>query len=72
MSLPKYKEISSLSAQEIEEEICKLQKNLFELRIKQRKERISNQKQSPHFFRHAKHRVAQLKFRYLLILKEKL
>ena len=60
MSLPKYKELDSLTnVVDIDNEIFLLQKNLFDLRIK----RSTNQTSKPHLFTHTKRRIAQLKFK---------
>ena len=57
MSLPKFKELNNLNTLvEIEQEILLLQKNLFDLRIKQ----LTNQKVQFHLFSHYKRRIAQL------------
>ena len=65
MSLPKYKDLDNVTLQTIDQEICLLQKNLFDLRIK----RATNQSVKPHLFRHAKRRIAQLNFKKALLLK---
>ena len=66
MSLPKYKELDSLTnVVDVEKEIFILQKNLFDLRIK----RSTSQTVKPHLFAHAKRRIAQLKFKKSLLLK---
>ena len=66
MSLPKYNELENLTnVEEINKEIFILQKNLFDLRIK----RSTSQTVKPHLFIHAKHRIAQLKFKKALLLK---
>jgi len=66
MSLPKYSELTSLlSADEIDQEIFLLQKELFDLRIKQSKK----QSIKGHFFIHKKRRIAQLKFKKFSLLK---
>ena len=58
MSLPKYKDLNSLSnVEEIDQEIFILQKNLFDLRIK----KSTSQNLKPHLFLHTKRRLAQLK-----------
>jgi|TARA_B110000240_G_C13485579_1_gene447233 large subunit ribosomal protein L29 len=60
MTLPKYKELESIQTEaEIDQEIFILQKSLFDLRIK----RSTNQTIKPHLFKHAKRRIAQLKFK---------
>ena len=66
MSLPKYKDVISLtSLVEIEKEIFMLQKNLFDLRIK----KSTSQTVKPHSYIHAKRRIAQLKFKKSSLLK---
>jgi len=66
MSLSKYKDVISLTnLVEIEEEIFKLQKSLFDSRIK----KSTNQTVEPHTFMHKKRRIAQLKFRKSSLLK---
>ena len=68
MSLPKYKDLNSLSnVEEIDQEIFILQKNLFDLRIK----RSTNQTNKPHLFTHTKRRIAQLKYKKSLLTKLK-
>ena len=66
MSLPKFKDLNSLSnIEEIEQEIFILQKNLFDLRIK----RKTSQTLKPHLFLHSKRRLAQLNFKKSTLLK---
>lgn len=66
MSLPKYKDLSSLNTiSDIDQEIYLLQRNLFDLRIK----RATNQANKSHLFTHAKRRVAQLQFKKSLLIK---
>jgi ribosomal protein L29 len=66
MSLPKYKDLGSLTTLvDIEKEIFILQKSLFDLRIK----RSTSQTVKPHLFLHAKRRIAQLKFKKSSLLK---
>ena len=66
MSLPKYKDLSTLvNLSDIDQEIFLLQKNLFDLRIK----RSTNQTNKPHLFTHTKRRIAQLKFKKSSMLK---
>jgi|TARA_B110000977_G_scaffold201808_1_gene298837 large subunit ribosomal protein L29 len=66
MTLPKYSELGSLLTEsEIDQEIFILQKSLFDLRIK----RSTNQASKPHLFKHAKRRIAQLKFKRSQILQ---
>jgi ribosomal protein L29 len=60
MSLPKYKDLNSLTTlAEIEQEIFLLQKNIFDLKLK----KSTNQKIKPHLFVHTKRRIAQLKYK---------
>jgi large subunit ribosomal protein L29 len=60
MSLPKYKDLQNLlTLTDIEQEIFLIQKNLFDLRIK----KATNQSIKVHLFKHAKRRIAQLKFK---------
>jgi large subunit ribosomal protein L29 len=67
MTLPKYKELESIQTPtEIDQEIFILQKSLFDLRIK----RSTNQTIKPHLFKHAKRRIAQLKFKKSLAEKK--
>jgi large subunit ribosomal protein L29 len=66
MTLPKYKELESIITEnDIDQEIFILQKSLFDLRIK----RSTNQASKPHLFKHAKRRIAQLKFKRSQISK---
>jgi large subunit ribosomal protein L29 len=66
MALPKYKDLNSIiSESDIEQEIFILRKSLFDLRIK----RSTNQATKPHLFKHAKRRIAQLKFKQSLVSK---
>jgi ribosomal protein L29 len=66
MSLPKYKDLNSLTnVVDIEKEIFLLQKSLFDLKIK----RSTSQTIKPHLFTHAKRRLAQLKFKKFSLLK---
>ena len=69
MSLPKYKELDSLTnVVDIDNEIFLLQKNLFDLKLK----KFTSQNVKPHLFTHTKHRLAQLQFKKSgLIKKEK-
>jgi len=67
MSLPKYKDLASLTnVEEIDQEIFILQKNLFDLRIK----KATSQTVKPHLFLHAKRRLSQLMFKKSSILKK--
>ena len=66
MSLPKYNDLKDLTnIIDIEQEIFLIQKNLFDLRIK----KATNQSIKAHLFKHAKRRIAQLKFKKLILLK---
>ena len=68
MSLPKYKDLGSLTTLvDIEKEIFILQKNLFDLRIK----KSNSQTVKPHLFKHAKRRLSQLKFKQSFLLNKK-
>ena len=68
MSLPKYKDLNSLTnSADIDKEIFILQKSLFDLKIK----RSTSQTIKPHLFIHAKRRLAQLKFKKFSLLKIK-
>jgi large subunit ribosomal protein L29 len=60
MSLPKYNDLNNLTTViDIDQEIFLIQKNLFDLRIK----KATNQSIKVHLFKHAKRRIAQLKFK---------
>ena len=60
MSLPKFKDLNSLSnIEEIDQEIFILQKNLFDLRLK----RSTSKNVKTHLFANTKRRIAQLKFK---------
>jgi ribosomal protein L29 len=66
MSLPKYSELESLNnLSDIDQEIFILQKELFDLRIKQAKKQLVK----GHLFVHAKRRIAQLKFKKFSVFK---
>ena len=68
MSLPKYKDLTNLSTIiDIDQEIFLIQKNLFDLRIK----KATNQSIKVHLFKHAKRRIAQLKFKKGILLNQK-
>lgn len=68
MSLPKYKDLNSLTnTVDIDKEIFILQKSLFDLKIK----RSTSQSIKPHLFTHAKRRLAQLKFKKFSLLQIK-
>jgi ribosomal protein L29 len=65
MSLPQYKELELFSTiSDIDQEIFVQQKNLFDLKLKNR-----IQKTKPHLFSHTKRRITQLKFKKSLLLK---
>jgi ribosomal protein L29 len=67
MSLPKYKELENLATiTDLEQEIFLLQKNLFDLKLK----KVTNQSSKPHLFVHTKRRIAQLKFKKSLLVKQ--
>ena len=57
MSLPQFKDVTTLSNSEISESIIKIEKELFTLRFK----KATRQSFKPHEFKHAKRRLAQLK-----------
>lgn len=60
MTLSKYKDLESIGTEsDIKHEILILQKSLFDLRMK----RSTNQVIKPHWFKHGKRRIAQLKFK---------
>jgi len=68
MSLPKYKELNTLTnLTDVEQELFLLQKNLFDLRIK----KATNQSTKSHLFTHAKRRLAQLNFKKAALLQVK-
>ena len=68
MSLPKYSDLTNLTTIiDIDQEIFLIQKNLFDLRIK----KATNQSIKAHLFKHAKRRIAQLKFKKLILIKNK-
>ncbi|MBO9997856.1 MAG: 50S ribosomal protein L29 [Cyanobacteria bacterium SID2] len=56
MSLPKIDEVRNLSDEEIAEEVLKVKKQLFDLRLEQ----ATGQLEKPHQFKHLRHRLAQL------------
>ena len=67
MSLPKYKELDSLTnVVDIDNEIFLLQKNLFDLKLK----KFTSQNVKPHLFTHTKHRLAQLQFKKSGLIKK--
>jgi ribosomal protein L29 len=66
MTLPKFKEIETLSTiSDIDQEIFFQQKILFELKI----EKGTNKQVKTHLFSHTKRRIAQLKFKKSILLK---
>lgn len=66
MKFSKYKELENITnLSDLNEELCLLEKNLFELKIKKAKEKIK-----PHFFSHLKRRIAQLHFKKSELLKK--
>jgi large subunit ribosomal protein L29 len=68
MSLPKYIDLNNLTTlTDIDQEIFLIQKNLFDLRIK----KATNQSIKVHLFKHAKRRIAQLKFKKGILLNQK-
>ena len=68
MTLPKYSDLTNLTTIiDIDQEIFLIQKNLFDLRIK----KATNQSIKIHLFKHAKRRIAQLKFKKLILIKNK-
>jgi len=68
MSLPKYNDLNNLTTViDIDQEIFLIQKNLFDLRIK----KATNQSIKVHLFKHAKRRIAQLKFKKGILLNQK-
>ncbi|MEA5582998.1 50S ribosomal protein L29 [Nodularia harveyana UHCC-0300] len=56
MPLPKISEARELSDDQLAEEILKVKKQLFTLRL----QKATRQLEKPHQFRHARHRLAQL------------
>nr|QSV12722.1 ribosomal protein L29 [Phaeophyceae sp.] len=56
MSLSKIKEISSKTLRDIEQEVLEIKKDLFKLRIS----RVIKKDFKPHYFKHKKHKLAQL------------
>lgn len=66
MTLPKYKDLVSIETiAKIDQEILVLQKELFDLRLKG----PTNSLIKPHFFVHAKRRIAQLNFKKSVLIK---
>lgn len=67
MSLPKYNDLNNLTTIiDIDQEIFIIQKNLFDLRIK----KATNQSIKVHLFKHARRRIAQLKFKKVILLNQ--
>jgi large subunit ribosomal protein L29 len=67
MSLPKYNDLNNLTTViDIDQEIFLIQKNLFDLRIK----KATNQSIKVHLFKHAKRRIAQLKFKKKILVNK--
>jgi hypothetical protein len=66
MTFPKYKELDGfLDPIQIDKEIWILEKSLFE-------KKLANNSIKPHIITHTKHRLAQLKYKKSLLLKEKI
>ncbi len=66
MSLPKYKDLKEINQEEsIEQEICLLQKTLFDLKFKN----SLNQGIQSHLISHTKRKIAQLKGKKQLLRK---
>jgi ribosomal protein L29 len=66
MTLPKYSELNSFNnVNDIENEIFKLQKKLFDLRI----QRAANKAILPHLFIHTKRKISQFQYKKLLLIK---
>jgi ribosomal protein L29 len=66
MSLPKYKDLSTISTlKEVKQEISLLQKDLFDLRLK----KGTNQSIKSHLFTHLKRRRVQLIFKESILIK---
>ena len=64
MTLPNYKELDQINdSSSIETALLILKKKLFELRIK----KAAREQVKPHLFKHAKRRIAQLKFKESLL-----
>ena len=64
MTLPNYKELDPINdSSSIDTALLILQKKLLELRIKT----AAREKVKPHLFKHAKRRIAQLKFKQGLL-----
>lgn len=65
MTLPKFKDLSLIvNVTQADKEIFILQKELLTLRLK----KPTNQGIKPHLFRHAKRRIAQLKFKRSMLI----
>ena len=58
MSFPKISEIKNYDLETIQNEIIRIRKELFELRIK----KGTRQSLKPHLFKHTQHRLNQLIF----------
>jgi large subunit ribosomal protein L29 len=56
MAFPKISEVRQLSDEEVAQEIERLKRRLFELRL----EKATGRLEKPHEIKHAKHRLAQL------------
>lgn len=56
MAFPKISEVRQLSDEEVAQEIVRLKRRLFELRL----EKATGRLEKPHEIKHAKHRLAQL------------
>jgi large subunit ribosomal protein L29 len=56
MPLPKISEARELSAQELNDQIAALKRELFELRLQKATQRL----EKPHLFKQNRHRLAQL------------
>lgn len=66
MTLPKYQELALLiNLEDIEKEILSLQKTLFDFRING----STNKDRKFHTLKHAKRRIAQLKFKKSALIK---
>lgn len=56
MALPKIQEVRELTDEQLAAEIVSTKKQLFDLRLKQ----ATQQLETPHLFKHTRHRLAQL------------
>jgi len=66
MTFPNYKELDRfLNVNEIDKEIWILEKSLFD-------KKLANNSIKPHIITHTKHRLAQLKYKKSIFLKEKI